>query len=118
MSKLEKLAIRIGEISDEIIELKSQREINLEKCHGSEDEEFDVNTPSAYNGSEPFNNCLYNAYAWVKSDREDGLSTMFHDVIIDYGCENCKGAYLAKAKIGLLKQERGPLVGNISRIGK
>ena len=118
MSKLEKLAIRIGEISDEIIELKGQREINLEKCHGSEDEEFNVKTPSAYNGGEPFNNCLYNAYEWVKTDREDGMSTMFHHVIIDYGCENCKGAYLAKVEIGLLRQERGRLVGNISRIGK
>jgi len=117
MTKLEKLAIRIGEISDEIKDLKGQREINLEKCHGSEDEDFERSlcTESKF---EPFENCLINAYEWVKTDREDGLDSRFHDVIIDYGCENCKGAYRAKEKIGLLKQERGRLVGNISRIGK
>ena len=116
MSKLEKLAIRIGQISNEIIELKSQREINLEKCHDSVDEEF--NAPGTNNDGVNFNNCLHNAYEWVKADREDGMSTAFQDVIIDYGCENCKGAYLAKVEIGLLRQERGRLVGNISRIGK
>lgn len=117
MNKLEKLAIRIGEISDEIKAAKDQREINLEKCHGSEDEDFEriTCTETKY---EPFENCLINAYEWVKADREEGLSTMFHDVIIDYGCANCKGAYREKEKIGLLKQERGRLVGNISTIGK
>ena len=65
-----------------------------------------------------FENCLYNAYEWVKADREEYVHTMFHDVIVDYGCANCKGAYLAKEKIGLLKQERGRIVGNISKIGK
>jgi hypothetical protein len=117
MTKLEKLAKRIGEIGDEIRDLKGQREINLEKCHGSEDEDFEriTCTETKY---EPFENCLINAYEWVKTDREDGLSTMFQDVIIDYGCENCKGAYRAKEKIGLLKQERGRLVGCISIIGK
>lgn len=111
-NKLESLAKRIGEISDEIKEHKSQREINLEKCAGSIDKEFN---------SEPlseFDNCLYNAYKWVKTDREDGIHTSFHDVIIDYGCANCRGAHHAKQKIGLLKQERGRLVGNISKIGK
>ena len=123
MSKLEKLAIRIGEISNEIKALKSQREINLEHCHGSEDEDFNVPAPKEYNGSEPFNNCLYNAYEWVKADRESDDETCFSytayaDVINDYGCANCKGAYKAKQKIGLLKQERGRIVGNISIIGK
>ena len=111
MSRLEKLAIRIGEISEEIKEAISQREINLDKCHGSEDEDF--NAPGTNNDGVNFNNCLYNAYEWVKADREDGMSTMFHDVIVDYGCENCKGAYREKEKIGSLKQERGRLVGNI-----
>lgn len=117
MNKLEKLAIRIGEISDEITEHKSQREINLEKCAGSEDEEFERSlcTESKF---EPFENCLTNAYEWVKSDREEGLTSSFHDVIINYGCLNCIGAYKAKRKIGLLRQERGRLVGNISTIGK
>ena len=123
MTTLERLAKRIGEISDEIRELKSQREINLEHCHGSEDKDFAIKAPSDYNGSEPFNNCLYNAYEWVKADRENDDETCFYytafaDVINDYGCANCKGAYLAKRKIGTLKQERGRLVGNISRIGK
>jgi hypothetical protein len=118
VNKLKKLAIRIGEISDEITDLKSKREINLEKCAGSEDEEFAIKDPAAYNGSEPFNNCLFNAYEWVKADREEGLTSSFHDVIINYGCKNCVGAYKAKRKIGLLRQERGRLVGNISTIGK
>lgn len=116
MAKLESLAIRIGEISDKIIELKSQREINLEKCHGSEEEDF--NRTSTNEDDVLFENCLFNAYEWVKVDREDGMNTSFHDVIIDYGCANCKGAHMAKREIGLLKQERGRLVGNISRIGK
>ena len=117
MKKLERLAFRIGEISNEIRELKDQREVNLEKCHGSDDEDFE-RIQVKQTEHEPFNNCLFNAYEWVKTDRNDGLSTSFHDVIIDYGCENCKGAYLAKVEIGLLRQERGRLVGNISRIGK
>ena len=40
MKTLERLAKRIGEIGDEIKTLQSQREINLEHCHGSEDEDF------------------------------------------------------------------------------
>jgi len=105
MNKLEKLAKRIGQISDEIKTLKSQREINLEHCHGSEDEDFNTAVTKENSNDEPFNNCLYNAYEWVKADREEYVHTMFHDVIVDYGCANCKGAYLAKEKIGLLKQE-------------
>jgi len=71
----------------------------------------------------PFENCLYNAYEWVKADRESDDKICFYyaafaDVINDYGCTNCKGAYLAKREIGLLKQERGRIVGNISKIGK
>ena len=116
MTKLEKLAIRIGEISDEIKSLKDQREINLEHCHGSEDDDF--NRPSTNSDNVPFENCLFNAYEWVQTDRQDGMFSSFSDVIIDYGCKNCIGAYEAKQKIGLLKQERGRLVGNISTIGK
>lgn len=116
MNKLEKLAIRIGKISDEIQSLKEQREINLEHCHGSEDEHF--NRPSTNSDNVPFENCLFNAYEWVKEDREEGVFTSFHSVIAHYGCKNCIGAYEAKQKIGLLKQERGRIVGNISTIGK
>ncbi len=123
MSKLENLAIRIGQISNEIQSLKDQREINLQHCHGSEDEDFSIKAPSDYNGSEPFNNCLYNAYEWVKADRESDDETCFSytafaDVLNDYGCENCKGAHKAKQEIGKLKQERGRIIGNISIIGK
>lgn len=117
MTKLEKLAIRIGEISDEIKALKDQRETNLEKCHGSEDEDFERSlcTESKF---EPSENCLTNAYEWVKVDRDEGVMTTFQEIIMMYGCKNCIGAYKAKQKIGLLKQERGRIVGNISTIGK
>ena len=112
MSKLEKLAIRIGQISDEIRVHKSQREINLDKCSGSIDEEFESGPLSE------FSNCLYNAYEWVKSNREDNINSSFDEIINMYGCANCIGAHKAKRKIGLLKQERGRIVGNISKIGK
>ena len=109
MEKLEKLAVRIGEISNEIKALKSNREINLDKCNGSEEELFE---------SDSLNNCLYNAYEWVKSDREDETNSCFDEIIEMYGCINCIGAHKAKRKIGLLKQERGRIVGRISIIGK
>lgn len=112
MKTLEKLAIRIGEIGDEITEHKSQREINLDKCSGSIDEEF-ASSPLS-----EFDNCLHNAYQWVKSNREDNINSSFDEVINMYGCANCIGAHKAKRKIGLLKQERGRIVGNISKIGK
>jgi len=116
MIKLEKLAKRIGEIGDEIATLKSQRLTNLEHCHGSEDEDF--NAPSTNDDNVPFENCLYNAYEWVKEERDEYNHANFDDVIFDYGCANCKGAHKAKREIGLLKQERGRIVGNISKIGK
>ena len=112
MIKLEKLAVRIGEISEEIKELKSNREINLDKCHGSIDEEFKSDP------LDEFSNCLHNAYQWVKSDREEYINSSFDEVISMYGCVNCIGAHKAKRKIGLLRQERGRIVGNISTIGK
>jgi len=117
MSKLEKLAIRIGEISDEIEEQKQQRFINLAKCHGSEDEDFQPPLKGEFDIN--FDNCLTNAYQWVKSDREEfNTNACFHEVINMYGCANCIGAYNAKTKIGSLKQERGRILGNISKIGK
>tara|TARA_R110000803_G_C11719001_1_gene287967 strand:+ start:132 stop:488 length:357 start_codon:yes stop_codon:yes gene_type:complete len=112
MIKLEKLAARISEISDEIKELKSNREINLDKCHGSIDEEFKSDP------LDEFSNCLHDAYQWVKEDREEYINSSFDEVINMYGCTNCIGAHKAKRKIGLLKQERGRIVGNISNIGK
>jgi len=118
MTKLEKLAIRIGEISDEIKDLKGQREINLEKCHGPEDEDFENGRLSIDHGNGQKESCLYAAYEWVKSNSEHGDYSAFDEAINVYGCKNCIGAYKAKKKIGLLKQERGRLVGNISRIGK
>ena len=107
MRNLEKLAVRIGAISNEIKDLKSNREINLDKCSGSE-ELSDLG---------PISNCLHNAYEWVKLDREEYISS-FDEVLNMYGCVNCIGAHKAKRKIGLLKQERGRIVGRISIIGK
>ena len=75
MSKLEKLAIRIGEISEEIKELKSQREINLEHCEGSEDEEFESGKSVTDDLSGTKENCLYAAYEWVKTDRDDQINS-------------------------------------------
>lgn len=108
MNKLEKLAIRIGKISEEIKKLKSQREVNLEHCHGFDSTITDIE-----------NNCLYRAYEMVKEQRKDAYNyANFDDVIENYGCTNCAGAHKAKRKIGTLKQERGRIVGNISTIGK
>jgi hypothetical protein len=112
MVKLEKLAARISEISDEIKVLKINREINLDKCHGSIDEDFKKDV------LDEFSNCLHNAYQWVKSDREEYINSSFDEIISMYGCNNCIGAHKAKRKIGLLRQERGRIVGNISKIGK
>jgi len=118
MNKLEKLAIRIGQISDEIKEFKSQREINLEKCHGSEDEDFENDRGFIDKDAGQKENCLFTAYTWVKACRALNEYTTFDETIRNYGCLNCIGAHDAKQKIGFLKQERGRLVGNISRIGK
>lgn len=116
ISKLEKCAKRIGEISEEIKEAISQREINLTKCRGSEDEIFQA----ADKESERYNseNCLTRAYTYTKECLEAGDNHSFEDILYNYGCLNCNGAYRAKQKIGQLKQERGRIVGNISKIGK
>tara|TARA_R110000737_G_scaffold193658_2_gene214937 strand:- start:36 stop:398 length:363 start_codon:yes stop_codon:yes gene_type:complete len=117
--KLEKLAIRIGQISDKIKELKSQREINLDKCAGSEDEDFESGRKLIDHSNGQKESCLYAAYEMVKEDRDHGdYNASFDEAIMNYGCLNCVGAYKAKGKIGLLKKERGRIVGNISKIGK
>ncbi|AUR95833.1 coil containing protein [Vibrio phage 1.216.O._10N.222.55.C12] len=125
MITLEKLAKRIGEIGDEIEACKAQRDINLQHCHGSEDEMFDDAINKEY-----YDKCLNVAYQWSKCEREEsaedsdcgyaawGSYSEFYDILKNYGCKNCIGAYEEKRKIGLLKQERGRLVGNISKIGK
>ena len=118
MSKLEKLAIRIGEISDEIREAKEQRSINLDKCAGSEDEDFEAGREIMNHNPLVKENCLCTAYSWVEADRGHGEYVEFDEIIRSYGCKNCIGAHDAKQKIGKLKQERGRIVGNISKIGK
>ena len=116
MSKLEKLAKRISEISNEIHELKTQREFNLSNCQNETDGEF-----------EPYNTCLSRAYESVKEDRElanenneFGYNNYidFSDVLEEEGCINCIASHKQKREIGQLKQERGRIVGNISKIGK
>ena len=118
MNKLEKLAVRIGEISEEIRELKSQREINLEHCHESPDEDFEADKEVINHAPRIVENCLFTAYRWVEDIRKAGDYESFNEAIRMYGCKNCVGAHDAKQKIGLLKQERGRIVGNISKIGK
>jgi len=124
MEKLIKLAKRISEIGCEIKRLKSQREINLEICHGSEDKDF-----NAAINKELYDNCLIVSYQWSKHDREESASESeygyanmgsfneFSFILKNYGCRNCIAAYKAKQDIGKLKQERGRIVGNISKIG-
>lgn len=119
MNALEKLAKRIGEIGDEISQLNSQREINLKKCHGSEDEEFQAYWDQEFDaGNLDLVNCLMTSYEHVKEARSHGDYESFDEIIRMYGCKNCIGAYENKQNIGKLKQERGRLVGNISKIGK
>lgn len=125
MNTLEKLAKRIGEIGDEIKELKSEREVNLQHCHASDDDDFGSQREIIDPEWKLRENCLQVAYKWSKEemiqcyeDREPYNTDTFYHTLIDNGCENCKAAYEAKRKIGKLKQERGRLVGNISKIGK
>ena len=119
MNTLEKLAKRIGEIGDEIDQRKSQRETNLIKCNGSIDDEF-----SSYwmqeieGGKHDLFNCLMASYAYAKESGDLGEYISFEETIRMYGCANCVGAYNEKQAIGKLKQERGRLVGIISKIGK
>ncbi|CAM0019181.1 hypothetical protein VPHD171_0042 [Vibrio phage D171] len=119
MTNLEKLAKRISEISDEIKSRRNQRETNLEKCHGSEDEEFQAYWDQEFNnGNHDLVNCLMASYEYVKEGRSHGQYESFDEIIRMYGCKNCIGAHEHKQMIGKLKQERGRIVGNISKIGK
>lgn len=112
MSKLEKLAVRIGEISNDISEQESRRAIKLSICHCTNHEDF------VLPGTLPTDSCLLIAYEYVKESRALQEAVSFGEILEMYGCKNCIGAYDAKKRIGLLKQERGRLVGNISTIGK
>jgi hypothetical protein len=124
MNKLEVIAKRIAEISDEIKELKLDREINLSTCGASIDEEFESMKTLIDSGAgwELKENCINVAYKMIAEDRDiNGFCgceySGFYEVLHMYGCRNCVAAYDAKKKIGALKQERGRLVGQITRIG-
>lgn len=125
MNTLEKLAKRIGEIGDEISNLKSQREVNLQHCHASDDTDFGSQRELIDPDWNLRESCLQVAYKWSKEellrcydDREQYNTDTFYYTLIENGCPNCIESYEIKRKIGLLKQERGRLVGNISKIGK
>lgn len=109
MNKLFSIAKRISEISAEIIEAKKQRELSLKNCSGDED------YLSIDDG-----NCLTATYMHVMNERcdETGRLDDYFEILCEFGCKNCIDAYLMKRKIGLLKIERGRLVGNISKIGQ
>ena len=118
MSRLEELAKRIGEIGEEIKDLKSQREVNLQHCHANDSEEFGSQRQWIDKEWNVRENCLHVAYRWSKESRDHGEYISFYEHLAMEGCNNCIAAYEAKIKIGTLKQERGRLVGNISKIGK
>lgn len=120
MNKLDKIAKRISEISDEIKDLKSEREVNLEVCHPSEDEEFESTKRWIDYEWRLKENCAFAAYKWVKEEVEENgyQSATFEETIKMYGCKNCIAAYEAKKAIGVLRRERGRLVGNITKIGR
>lgn len=119
MTKLELLAKRVSEIGEEIKELKSQRESNLQHCHGSDDEEFQFYWDREFNNeNHDLVNCLMASYEYVKEGRLHGQYECFDEIIRMYGCKNCIAAHEAKRAIGALKQERGRIIGNISKIGK
>jgi protein-arginine kinase activator protein McsA len=128
MNKLESIAKRIAEIHDEIEHLKSQREANLQYCHGNP---TSVSIKDFLNGDDSgyytyvTDTCLQRAYKAAKEDNEAGVDDgeAYWDGAFKYhleqiGCKNCKAAYKAKQDIGRLKQERGRLVGNITKIGQ
>lgn len=123
MDKLLGIAKRIGEIGDEIAKLKRQRLTNLDKCGASDEDDFGSQREMIdYDSRE---NCLNVAYRWSKEDRElydDCFESLprnsFYTILKEEGCQNCIAAYEQKRLIGKLKQERGRLVGAISRIGK
>ncbi len=125
MNALEKLAKRIGEIGEEIAELTSQRITNLEHCCASDETNFGSQREIIDPHWNVRENCLHVAYKWAKeermqneSDGEPYWNGTFYHILKNEGCINCQGAYEDKQKIGKLKQERGRLVGNISKIGK
>ena len=125
MNTLEKLAKRISEIGYEIKELKSEREVNLQNCQASDDTDFGSQREALCSEWDLRENCHQVAYKWAREELErcqdEGEiynTEEFYHTLINEGCENCKAAYEAKRKIGKLKQERGRLVGNISKIGK
>ncbi len=125
MNKLERIAKRIGEIGDEIAQRKSQRETNLAHCGASDDTDFGSQREIIDHRWNIKENCLNVAYKWAKEEREQCESDCepyntesFYEILRSEGCLNCIGAYEEKRKIGSLKQERGRLVGNISKIGK
>jgi len=127
MNKLESIAKRIAEIHDEIKSLKSQREANLQHCHGNP---TSVSIEDFLNGDNAdytsvTDTCLQHAYKAAKEDNEAEVDDGGHywDGAFKYhleqiGCKNCKAAYKAKRDIGKLKRERGRLVGNITKIGQ
>jgi hypothetical protein len=118
VNKLEKIAKRISEIHDEIEALKSQRETNLAHCHGSPDEEFQSYWDKEFWNNHDLVDCLMACYEYVKEARSHGEQESFDKLIYMYGCKNCIAAYEAKRAIGKLKQERGRLVGSITKIGQ
>lgn len=119
MDKLTKLAIRHAEISAEIKLCKQVRNINLDKCHGSDDKEFQGYWDQEFNdGNHDLVNCLMASYDYVKESRSHNALDSFDEIIKMYGCKNCVGAYDEKRKIGILKQERGRIHSAITNIGK
>jgi hypothetical protein len=124
INKLEVIAKRFAEISEEIKTLKSRREENLGHCHKSEDEDFESDKLAIDRscGLELKESCLHVAYRWYKEDIEEsgysGDYANFNEVIHAHGCKNCIGAYEAKKEIGKLKQERGRLMGQVTKIGQ
>lgn len=126
MSKLEVIAKRIAEISDEIKQLKSEREANLQYCHGNPTSVSieDFMNGNDYDYTSVTDTCLQRAYKEAREDNEAEMEDggVYWDGAFKYhleqiGCKNCKAAYKAKQAIGKLKRERGRLVGNITKIG-
>lgn len=125
MNKLEKFAKRIAEIGEEIKELKSTRQINLQHCHASDDTDFGSQRELLCSEFDLRENCLQVAYKWAREELERCQDEgeiynpeEFYHTLINEGCENCKAAYKAKQAIGKLKKERGRIIGYISKIGK
>lgn len=117
--KLIKLAKRHSEISAEIKSCQQQRECNLQKCHQSEDEEFQSYWDQEFNdGKHDLVNCLMASYDYVKEGRSHGVNCSFDETVEVFGCKNCVGAHEEKRRIGKLKQERGRIHSAMTNIGK